>query len=326
MKIAAIIVTYNRKTLLKQVLDTVIREINSFGTIIIIDNNSNDGTNFFLKEQGFINNSIEDYENIGKITINTKNDLKTIYLKLNENLGGSGGYHYGVKLALEQEWDWLWFLDDDAMPKKGCLNTLLSYNNRYSVLIPLRESNKINYKEFPAIKFNLKNPFLVDIRDVEFYKKFKTINDFPETIKVEDFSFEGPLIKRDVISKIGLPKKDIFISGDDTDYALRIRYKLKEKLALITRAKIIRLKTDIKNEKTPYWKEYYLNRNYYYTHFKYGENIFVKIKPFALFLGLVLKNIVKLNFDSKKFKINYFAIIDSLKSPMPSRFKPEDEI
>ncbi len=325
-KIAVLIVTYNRKELLLKVLNSVIRELNSHGTIIIVDNNSTDGTEKLLSEQQLISKEFESFENIAFLYENKINGLKIFYLKLKENLGGSGGYHYGVKLALEneKEWDWLWFLDDDAMPEDGCLSELLKYKDKSSVLIPLRYSENINYKEFPAIRFNLKNPFLIDIRDVEFYKDFQTIDDLPEMIEVEDFSFEGPLIKKDIVKKIGLPKKDIFISGDDTDYALRIRYHLSKGLILVPKARIKRLSSSPKDKKTPYWKEYYLNRNYYYTHFRYGENMFVKLKPFFLFIGLILKNILKFNFDFKKFKINFFALMDSLKKEMPKRYIPKN--
>ncbi len=323
-KIAVLIVTYNRKELLLKVLNSAMSELNYEGIIFIVDNNSTDGTEELLTERQLISEEFENFEDIAVLSENRINGLKIFYLRLKENLGGSGGFHYGVKLALENEkkWDWLWFLDDDAMPEKGCLSELLRYKDISSVLIPLRYSEKINYKEFPAIKFNLKNPFLIDIRDIEFYKKFETIDELPEVIEVEDFSFEGPLIKKNIVKKIGLPKKDIFISGDDTDYALRIRYYLGEKLNLIPKARIKRLNPSAKNEKTPYWKEYYLNRNYYYTHFRYGENMFVKFKPFFLFPGLLLKNFLKLNFDFKKFRINFFALIDSLRKEMPKRYLP----
>ena len=34
-------------------------------------------------------------------------------------------------------------------------------------------------------------------------------------------AFEGPFIRREVVEKIGLPNKDLFIFCDDTDYCLR---------------------------------------------------------------------------------------------------------
>ena len=325
-RIAAIIVTFNRINLLLEVIKSVKKEIDSTGIIIIVDNDSNDNTNQILFDKGVIDNNFKGYDSIGELSVKTENNLKIIYLRLKNNLGGSGGFYYGVKLALEEKWSWLWFLDDDAKPKTGCLTELLKHEAQADVLVPLRISDSIDIREFPAIKFNMKNPFLKEVRDVSFYKNFEKIEDFPETIEVEDFSFEGPLIKRKIIEEIGLPKKDIFISGDDTDYALRILTKYKKKHLLITKAIIERLDSSKTSPDIPLWKEYYLKRNYYYTHFKYGENILVKVKPFFLFVFSIIKNSIKLNMNLKKFKINYFAFIDSFKKPMPVRYRPDSKI
>ncbi len=322
-KIATIIVTFNRINLLLKVLEAVEREVESKGILIIVDNNSSDGTEEELVRVGYVFDEFSPYEeDTGKISINIKENLKIIYLKLDKNIGGSGGFYYGVKLALKEEWGWLWFLDDDAKPQPGCLKELLKYAKKSDVLVPLRISNPIDVREFPAIRFNMRNPFLKEVRDVGFYKNYEKIEDLPETIEVEDFSFEGPLIKRRVIEEMGPPKKDIFISGDDTDYALRILRKYGKKHLLITRAIIERISPSKKSEIIPLWKEYYLKRNYYYTHYTYGENVFVKIKPFFLFLFSIIKNTLKMRMSVEKFKVNLYAFWDSIKKKMPIRYKP----
>jgi GT2 family glycosyltransferase len=325
-KVATIIVTYNRVRLLLKVMEAVKRELVSTGIIIIIDNNSDDETDKILCEKGIIDKKFIEYDLVGKLSIKEGNKLKIIYLKLNENIGGSGGFYYGVEIALKEKWDWLWFLDDDAEPQTKCLEKLLEYKDKHSVLIPLRISEKIDYREFPAIKFNMENPFLRKVRDVEFYKQFASVNDFPETVEVEDFSFEGPLIKREIIEEIGLPKKDIFISGDDTDYALRILTKYKKKHLLITKAIINRLDSLKPSTDIPLWKEYYLKRNYYYTHYRFGKNVFVKIKPLFLFVFSIFKNIIKGKMNIERLKVNYFAFVDSLKKRMPIRYRPNSKI
>ncbi len=322
-KISTIIVTFNRINLLLKVLEAVENEIESKGILIIVDNNSSDGTEKELVRVGYVSDEFSPYEeDVGRLSINIKDNLKIIYLKLNQNIGGSGGFYYGVKLALKEEWDWLWFLDDDAKPQPGCLKELLKYKKQSDVLVPLRLSKPIDVREFPAIRFNMKNPFLREVREVGLYKKFKKIEDLPLTLEVEDFSFEGPLIRRKVVEEIGLPKKDIFISGDDTDYALRILKKYKKKHLLITRAIIERISSSKNSEIIPLWKEYYLKRNYYYTHYTYGENIFVKFKPLFLFVFSIIKNSLKLKMSKEKFKVNFYAFWDSFKREMPLRYKP----
>ena len=78
-KIAAVVVTYNRKELLKECLDALLRQTYSVDSIILIDNASNDGTPEFLKENGYLDNP------------------KIDYVRLPENTGSAGGFYDGVK-------------------------------------------------------------------------------------------------------------------------------------------------------------------------------------------------------------------------------------
>lgn len=62
--IACIVVTYNRKELLKQNLDALLNQSYNKFDILIIDNNSNDGTFNYIKK----------YLNLERISyINTRN-------------------------------------------------------------------------------------------------------------------------------------------------------------------------------------------------------------------------------------------------------------
>jgi len=323
-KIGVIVVTYNRSELLIEVLNSVLNQTYKVSHIFIVDNNSNDNTFDKLFEKNMVSDKFKNYKDVGEFSENLINDVKMIYLRLFENLGGSGGFHYGVEFSLEYDWEFLWFLDDDAKPENHCLENLMKYSHKNRVLIPIRLSYEIDIREFPAIRFNMRNPFLKEVRELDFYKGFKSYKDFPDIIEVEDFSFEGPLIKREFILKIGLPKEDIFISGDDTDYALRILRQFRVKHLLIKDAVINRLDSKKKSKNIPLWKEYYLKRNYYYTHYKYSENIFVKIKPFFLFLFSIVKNLLLFRMGFKRLKVNYFAFIDSFKKKMPRRYKPDD--
>ena len=55
-KIAAVVVTYNRKDLLKECLDALLNQTRPLDSIILIDNASTDGTPEFLKEKGYLDN------------------------------------------------------------------------------------------------------------------------------------------------------------------------------------------------------------------------------------------------------------------------------
>lgn len=103
-KICAIVVTYNRKDMLEENIDALLKqEYNNF-TIIIIDNNSNDGTDEIVKK----------YTN-----------EKIIYIKLKKNIGGAGGFNYGIRKAIEEKYDYCWIMDDDTIPNKSALKSLI---------------------------------------------------------------------------------------------------------------------------------------------------------------------------------------------------------
>jgi len=109
-KIAAVVVTYNRKELLKECLDALLAQTYPVDSIILIDNASIDGTPEFLKEQGYLKNP------------------KIDYVRLPENTGGAGGFHEGVKRGYKKGYDWLWLMDDDAIAQKNTLEELMDAN------------------------------------------------------------------------------------------------------------------------------------------------------------------------------------------------------
>ena len=93
-------------------------------------------------------------------------------------------------------------------------------------------------------------------------------------------AFEGPFIRREVVEKIGLPNKDLFIFCDDTDYCLRtIRagYKiLYIPDALMDKEKFFSNDTWKERSKKKKWKRFYQIRNSTYLNHHYGRNIAVK--------------------------------------------------
>ncbi len=101
MKIAAVVVTYNRINWLKKNIDALLSQTRIPDEIIVVDNASTDGTYDFLK-------------NLSKVK----------FKRLEENIGGAGGFAYGLKCAIDDEADWVWMMDDDALPYKNALEAL----------------------------------------------------------------------------------------------------------------------------------------------------------------------------------------------------------
>ena len=91
MKVVAVVVTYNRKELLKECIEALIKQEYNDCEILIVDNASTDGT------KDYINQYIK--------------ENKIIYKNTGSNLGGAGGFNYGMKEACKLGCDYIWNMD-----------------------------------------------------------------------------------------------------------------------------------------------------------------------------------------------------------------------
>lgn len=250
MKIASIIVTYNRLEKLKTCIKTSLSE--DIDKYIVVDNGSTDGTKDFLK------------------SINDKR-LHAIFLE--KNVGGAGGFHEGMKLASSwKDIDWIVCYDDDAYPAPGVIKDfkdfikISDFENLASVAsavyLPdgrISEMNRPSYNPFWHVDKFLRTI----IRGREgFHVPYETYNS-KKPIFVDASSFVGFFLKRQIIDKVGLPPKEFFLYGDDITYILRIR-KAGYKHLFNPSLKFFHDCETLYNNKqiyTPMWKAYYTYRN-----------------------------------------------------------------
>lgn len=284
-KITAVVVTYNRLELLKRAVDNLRRQSRKLDCIIVVNNGSTDGTHEWLDEQ---------------------TDLCVIH---QDNVGGSGGFYRGIEFAYNQGFDWIWCMDDDVYPAEDCLEKLLTQTSTdVGILCPLRKQNgQIFVAEVKT--FNLKNPFRS--LHVNILKEEDVLN--TDHVSIEGMSFEGPLIKRDVIQKIGLPNKDLFILYDDSDYSYRA-ILAGFMVYIVPDATLFKelfnqdesRETIIRKGK---WKLYYNIRNSVYFNKVYGRNFMVKyIRTAAQFFRYCLVVIFNI-FRNKKYEWRDFLLV-----------------
>ena len=55
-----------------------------------------------------------------------RDDLPLRVTHAEDNLGGAGGFHLGVKTAYEAGYDRIWLMDDDVVPTPECLAVLMA--------------------------------------------------------------------------------------------------------------------------------------------------------------------------------------------------------
>ncbi len=191
-KIAAVVVTYNRKELLQQCVEKLKSQTISLD-IIIIDNASTDGTEEMFNKE---NNNVK-------------------YFNTGANLGGAGGFSFGIKKAVDLGYEYLWILDDDTMPTPTALEEFLKKDSellgKYGFL-----SSKVLWKDGSICTMNIQK-----------ITKWKQLKEYDMGCAIQYASFVSLFIKADTVKKVGLPYKEFFIWADDWEYTRRISKKEK---------------------------------------------------------------------------------------------------
>lgn len=242
-------VTYNRLALLQVSLPRLLAEVP--GTVLLVDNASGDGTADWLATQDH-----------PRLTI----------LRLEQNLGGAGGFEAGMAELAEEDPDWILLLDDDAWPQKGALAI-------FAELAPglPPDTGAVAGAVFLAdgsiAEMNRPgwNPFwypgkiwatLVKGNRAGFKVGDATYAPGAGLIEVDNASFVGYLVSRVGRLQAGLPEGGLFIYGDDVLYSLRLRRKgLKLIFAPQLRFTHDCGTLDAHLVYRPLWKNYYHCRN-----------------------------------------------------------------
>ncbi|MCR4675078.1 MAG: glycosyltransferase family 2 protein [Lachnospiraceae bacterium] len=184
MEITAVVVTYNRLDLLKENIEALRNQIAPNFHILVVDNNSSDGTRDYLKGQ-------------------EGDDLECLFL--DENLGGAGGFFYGMKKAYEDGADAVWIMDDDTIPKEDALERLL-------------EADEILEHDYGFLASDVR---WIDGSPCVMNRVHKLKEKKGSYERIDTATFVSLFIPGETIKQIGLPVKEYFIWGDDKEYTLR---------------------------------------------------------------------------------------------------------
>ena len=108
--VAAVVVTYNRKAMLRGCLENLLNLKKTQCDIILIDNASTDGTKA----------AVQDLIDDGSI----------LYYNTGENIGGAGGFRVGAEKAVQLGYKYVWLMDDDTYVKPLSLYYLMEADRR----------------------------------------------------------------------------------------------------------------------------------------------------------------------------------------------------
>lgn len=195
----AIVVTYNRKELLIECIEALCKS--EFPCdILVVDNDSTDGTKEAVMPYvgEFDEHSQLFYENTGK------------------NLGGAGGFSYGLRRAYEIGYSYFWMMDDDTIVQPNSLKIL-------------READAYvgpNYGFLSGMAvWTDGTPCVMNHHTVPHdWNADKLLLD-QGIVRCSMATFVSFFTRREVVEDVGLPVKEYFIWGDDTEYTNRISKK-----------------------------------------------------------------------------------------------------
>ena len=243
-KVIAVIVTYNRQQLLSNCITALKNQTRKLDDILVINNGSTDETAAWLKKQ------------------------KTIEHISQENLGSAGGFYTGIKTAFENGYNWIWLMDDDGYPKEDALEKLLE-DDREELL--------------------LRNCAVIDTKDKKSFVwrtlQYKTIDEVKDKV-IQNIAhpFNGTLLHRRIIERVGFPNPRLFLWGDETEYYYRIIKKNAIPFCTITDSIHYHPSTSFSyKQEWDYnsgWKMYYYIRNRFHVH----RSKFAAFIPLAYFM------------------------------------------
>lgn len=325
-KVCAVVVSYNRKDLLIECLEALLKQTRPIEGIYVIDNASTDGTPGLLKERRYIteippDNLREPWEKEFEVeNLTDKNKVRIYYVRMDKNTGGAGGFYEGVKRGYERGYDWLWLMDDDAEPKVDALEKLLPYTNgKYMVLSNL----KIGIDGIPQyIHRGWKDICNINGRVIRVIKQDDICK---ETIEIDHSSFVGFMISRDAINIVGFPNRDFFVHYDDVEYSFRIRNYGKillirdsvikhkdETKKILKEAKLLFIKPSITIPYESLWIKYYSLRNLIHLKCKYCSFFVALIVGLRIFIRSSLGIILRDDHKYRRIKFYFNAILDGI--------------
>ncbi len=196
--IFAVVLTYNRKDLLKRCLDCVFAQSRACDRVIVIDNCSSDGTSDMLRAEW--------------------GDRVQVHI-LSRNIGASGGFNVGIRVAYQGGADFVWVMDDDVLPEKDALAKLVEADQ---FLADKGVPRAFVLSSAWTEDGNVTNVPKIDTRPtVRGYENWPLLLE-RKMVPVTRATFVSILLPRSIITHYGLPLAPMFIWGEDSEYTLRI--------------------------------------------------------------------------------------------------------
>jgi GT2 family glycosyltransferase len=196
--VAAIVVTRNRPALLKRCLAAIDAQTYPAKHLIVIDNASDQPTRDLLAAEV------------------ARRDNTFHMVRSEENTGGAGGFHIGMRLALSLPCTHLWLMDDDCEPDRKALEEFVA------AMSIVGEDAVLGGNVFDI------NGECINVQPVSQRIGANGLTQYALHLgdglcEMAGLTFVSFLVPAKLVWKVGLPLKEFFIWGDDHEYSLRLR-------------------------------------------------------------------------------------------------------
>lgn len=269
-KVIAVVVTYNRQQLLSECVEAIRKQTRKVDKILIVNNGSTDGTKAWASAQP---------------------DIELLTLPA---LGPGGGFHAGIKWGFDNGYSWIWLMDDDGYPAETALFHLLENDNEEMMLRNCAVINKEDKKTF-----------------VWKTKQYKTIDEVDvDVIDNVAHPFNGTLLHRKIVERVGLPQVKLFSWGVETEYFYRITkvnsipYQTLPKSIHYHPASLYNFKSDYSYNSS--WKMYYYIRNRFAIQkSQFRNNMAMAYTMYIFFLSVFAARVILFQKTDKLQKLSF---------------------
>lgn len=267
MKVFTIIVTYNGLKWIDKCISSVLEQ----STVVIVDNNSSDGTSKIITEKF----------------------PEVVLLPQDKNRGFGIANNIGISYGLKNGADAVFLLNQDAYVGKDCIENLVKISKiktDYGIISPLHFNGNGNALDYSFQKLAYMSPLISDLITKQYSKD------------IYDFKFINAaawFIPKDVFLKVGGFDPMFFMYGEDDNFSQRVLYH-GFKVGVIPSAEIFHDTSNTNYELGSYGSEKY------YTQFINSINVkfaninsdnFKKLRKFKFYL--FKKGLIALLFFNK---------------------------
>ena len=212
VEVAAVVVAYNRRDLLRESLAAVLAQSRTVDRVHVIDNASTDGTTVMVTEE------------FPEVSLHS----------MPTNTGGAGGFAAGIAFALEAGADLVWLMDDDTVPSTTALEELVAAHHRYPGARPAAVASRVLWVDGRDHPMNTPRVRPGVSRDD------RAAASVAGCLPVRSASFVSLLVHGDAVRDVGLPEADFFLWNDDFEFSTRL---LRHRVGLYCPASVVEHRT-----------------------------------------------------------------------------------